>query len=358
MRRSISCLALAFAPFLFFACSESSTDAPSGLPSTVRNLSVLHTLDCNESYVDSIVKVEDGHLKFVCDGEKWVSLQKGKNSESSSSSEGDDNSSGRDYSSSTEDYYSSARAPSSSSTVEEYSSGETEHYSSDAPHSSSSISSSSISAYTRYPDSTEKPPFESHLVTWDETFYGSEFDEATGILTDLRDNNQYRTMTVGSCTWTIDNLRFSDSTMAPSLIGRTYCDSTGKECKYTWGAAMDSVNTGCGYDNVCDGNRHWKGICPHGWHIPTKKDLDNLFLALPAGLAYETLLNEYDFWESLPDTSQYVISGIWFAESYNGSKQAKLLSHRRANGSEHESYSYWLSDTYKSARINVRCVKD
>jgi uncharacterized protein (TIGR02145 family) len=126
----------------------------------------------------------------------------------------------------------------------------------------------------------------------------------------------------------------------------------------TWGAAMDSVNTGCGYDNVCDGNRHWKGICPHGWHIPTKKDLDNLFLALPAGLAYETLLNEYDFWESLPDTSQYVISGIWFAESYNGSKQAKLLSHRRANSSEHESCSYWLSDTYKSTHINVRCVKD
>ena len=348
MRHPISWFAGALAPFLFIACSESSTDAPSGLPSMVRNLAVLHTLDCNESYADSIVKVEDGHLKFVCDGEKWVSLQ--KSTESSSSSESDNNSSEREYSSSsTEDYYSSAATQSSSSRDEQYSSGEDWFYSSDAPHSSSSISSSSISAYTRYPDSTEKPPFESHLVTWDETFYGSEFDEATGILTDLRDNNQYRTMTVGSCTWTIDNIRFSDSTMAPSLIGRTYCDSTGKECKYTWAAAMDSVNTGCGYDNVCDGNRHWKGICPHGWHIPTEKDLDNLFLALPAGLAYETLLN---------DTSSYVISGIWFAESYNGSKHAKLLSHRRANSSEHESCSYWLSDSYKSARINVRCVKD
>ena len=173
MKHPISCLSTALAALVFFACSESSTDAPSGLPSSVRNLFALHSLDCNESYVDSIVKVEDGHLKFVCDGEKWVSQQKGKNSESSSSSESEDNSSGRDYSSSTEDYYSSATTPSSSSTVEEYSSGETEHYSSDAPHSSSSVSSSSISAYTRYPDSTEKPPFESHLVTWDETFYGS-----------------------------------------------------------------------------------------------------------------------------------------------------------------------------------------
>lgn len=357
MRRSTSCLALALAPFFFFACSESSTDAPSGLPSTVRNLSVLHTLDCNESYVDSIVKVEDGHLKFVCDGEKWVSLQKGKNSESSSSSEGDDNSSGRDYSSSTEDYYSSARAQSSSSRDEEYSSGEMMLYSSDAPHSSSSVSSSSISAYTRYPDSTEKPPFESHLVTWDETFYGSEFDKATGILTDLRDNNQYRTMTVGSCTWTIDNLRFSDSIMVPSLKGHIYCDSIKNKCRYSWSAAMDSVNTGCGNKMVCDDNRHWKGICPYGWHIPTERDLTDLLNALPTGSAYETLMNEYEFWGPSPDTSRNLISGIWF--STNSSEEAKLLSHRTAKlEREHEFYYYWLRDTYKSANVDVRCVKD
>jgi uncharacterized protein (TIGR02145 family) len=358
MRHPISWLAGALAPFLFIACSESSTDAPSGLPSTVRNLAVLHTLDCNESYADSIVKVEDGHLKFVCDGEKWVSLQ--KSTESSSSSESDNNSSEREYSSSsTEDYYSSAATQSSSSRDEQYSSSEDWFYSSDARFSSSSISSSSISAYTRSPDTTEKPPFESHLVTWDEPFYGSEFDEATGILTDLRDNNQYRTMTVGNCTWTLDNLRFSDSTMTPSLNGRIYCDSVSKECRYTWGAAMDSVNTGCGNDNVCDGTRHWKGICPYGWHIPTERDLSDLLNALPTGLAYETLMNDYEFWGPSPDTSRYVISGIWFAMTTNGSKNAKILSHRTAQAErEHPYYYYWLRETYKSAKVDVRCVKD
>ncbi|MBR5413718.1 MAG: hypothetical protein IK114_11880 [Fibrobacter sp.] len=358
MRHLISWLAVALAPFLFCACSESSTDAPSGLPSTVRNLAVLHTLDCNEGYADSVVKVEDGHLKFVCDGEKWVSLQ--KSTESSSSSESDDNSSERQYSSSsTEGYYSSATTQSSSSRDEQYSSGEDWFYSSDARFSSSSISSSSISAYTRSPDTTEKPPFESHLVTWDEPFYGSEFDETTGILTDLRDNNQYRTMTVGDYTWTLDNLRFSDSTMTPSLKGRFHCDSVSKECRYTWGAAMDSVNTGCGNENVCDGARHWKGICPYGWHIPTERDLSDLLNALPRGSAYETLVNEYEFWGPSPDTSSTVISGIWFATSTNGCKYAKHLSLQRAkNNREYESYHYWLSETYKSVRIDIRCVKD
>ena len=359
MRHLISWLAVALAPFLFCACSESSTDAPSGLPSTVRNLAVLHTLDCNEGYADSVVKVEDGHLKFVCDGEKWVSLQ--KSTESSSSSESDDNSSERQYSSSsTEGYYSSATTQSSSSRDEQYSSGEDWFYSSDARFSSSSISSSSISAYTRSPDTTEKPPFESHLATWDETFYGSEFDEATGILTDLRDNNQYRTMTVGNCTWTLDNLRFTDSIMTPSLKGdNIYCDSISGECRYTWGAAMDSVNTGCGNDNVCDANRYWKGICPYGWHIPTERDLGDLLDTLPTGSAYETLMNEYEFWGPSPDTSRYTISGIWFATTTNASKSAKILSHKKAKDErKNEHYYDWLSDTYKSVRINVRCVKD
>ena len=356
MRPSISCLTIVLAPFLFFACSESSTEAPSGLPSTVTNLAVLHTLECNESYADSVVKVEDGNLKFVCDGEKWTSLQ--KSSTNSSSSEQDNDSSATEYSSSSyESKSSSSKKQSSSSRDKQNSSGKSKSSSSGTEISSSTISSSSISAYIRYPDSTDKPPFESHLVVWDETFYGSEFDEATGILTDLRDNNQYRTMTVGDYTWTLDNLRFSDSIMAPSLKNRIYCDSINKRCKYTWGAAMDSVNTGCGYDNACNNNRHWKGICPYGWHIPTESDLINLLNALPAGSAYETLVNEYEFWGPSPDTSSTVISGIWFAT--NNTKQAKLLSHRTAQlQREHEFYHYWLSETYKSVNVDVRCVKD
>ena len=357
MRYPISCLAAAVVPFLFFACSESSTDAYSGLPSTVMDLAVLHSLECNESYADSVVKVDDGQLKFVCDGEKWVSLQ--KMSKSSSSFEQDDFSSEREYSSSSMDGYSFSTTPSSSSVDGQYSSGETVYSSSDARVSSSEASSSSESAYLRYPDSTEQPPFESHLVTWDETLYGSEFDEATGILTDLRDNNQYRTITVGDYTWTLDDLRFSDSVMAPSLLNRVFCDSVSKECQYTWGGAMDSINTGCGNDNVCDGSRHWKGICPYGWHIPTESDLNNFLNAFPEGSAYETLMNEYHFWGLSPDTSRFTINGIWFTRTTGGTKQAKLLTARiTEDGRKHAYYYYWLTETYKSVPNDVRCVKD
>ena len=80
---------------------------------------------------------------------------------------------------------------------------------------------------------------------------GSNRNDATSILTDLRDGRTYKTVTIASQEWMAENLNYE--------VANSYCyDDEPENCDtygrlYAWSAAMEA--------------------CPKGWHLP---DFDEL----------------------------------------------------------------------------------
>lgn len=119
-----------------------------------------------------------------------------------------------------------------------------------------------------------------------------------GSVKDDRDGQTYKTVKVASQWWMAQNLNFETE--------NSYCtdDSTCAKIGrfYTWGAAMDSAGKwseggkGCGDDNTCMPSYPVRGVCPSGWHLPSKDELEILRTAVgefgPAG----TLLKSADGW--------------------------------------------------------------
>ena len=221
---------------------------------------------------------------------------------------------------------------------------------------------------------------------WNIAQYVAEPERTYGVLTDSRDGKTYKTVKIGNQTWMAQNLNYADSSKFRSLIGgRSACyknsqDSCAKYGRlYTWAAAMDSVRNGCGYEKYCSLNYPVQGVCPSGWHLPTKAEFETLlatvsgsdstieiagaalkatngwrynerngadaygFAALPAG--YRDEYNEF----------RYVIDYTFFwtsTETYEGSYNAYYA---------YLDYGYnnmYFQDGYKNRAQSVRCVKN
>ena len=111
-----------------------------------------------------------------------------------------------------------------------------------------------------------------------------------GELTDSRDGQVYKTVKIGNQTWMAQNLNYADSVKTPSLKGNSWCfGDKPKRCKvggrlYTWAAAIDSVGLAkdpdnprdCGYNKECPFTESVHGICPDGWHLPSRVEFDTL----------------------------------------------------------------------------------
>ena len=94
-----------------------------------------------------------------------------------------------------------------------------------------------------------------------------------GVLIDPRDNQSYKTVTIGTQTWMAENLNFG--TMIPGLTNQKesnfiiekYCyDDIAANCTiygglYQWDEMMQYVTT--------EGTQ---GVCPTGWHLPSDQE--------------------------------------------------------------------------------------
>jgi uncharacterized protein (TIGR02145 family) len=102
--------------------------------------------------------------------------------------------------------------------------------------------------------------------------------------TDSRDGQVYKSVKIGDQWWMAENLNYSDSSATPGLKGKVErcLDSLQQPLEgilyYTWAAAIDSLTLyqaeglDCGKGKVCTLPSRVQGICPSGWHLPSKDE--------------------------------------------------------------------------------------
>lgn len=89
-------------------------------------------------------------------------------------------------------------------------------------------------------------------------------------LIDPRDEHVYKTVGIGTQIWMAENLNYESPDSRCYNDSTEYCNQYGR--LYTWGAAMDSIRTGCGYGDSCSVTGNDRGICPEGWHLPNENE--------------------------------------------------------------------------------------
>jgi uncharacterized protein (TIGR02145 family) len=166
-------------------------------------------------------------------------------------------------------------------------------------------------------DETPTPVIEgANLNTENENVENKESEEKypntdiiQGVFTDKRDGKQYKYTVIGTQTWMAENLNYSDSINYPSMLERNWCynnnlDNCAKFGRlYTWSAAMDSVGTfssngkGCGNGDTCSPTFPVRGICPEGWHLPTKTEFETLVTTVGGRFTAGKMLKSTSGWD-------------------------------------------------------------
>lgn len=137
-----------------------------------------------------------------------------------------------------------------------------------------------------------------------------------GYLTDGRNGQTYRTVTIGTRTWMAQNLNYKvDSSW-------WYDNSADNGAKYgrlyTWAAAMglnDSCNTKSCASQVTAERR---GVCPVGWHVPSDAEWNKLTDTTLAAATAGTKLKATIGWaDNGNGTDDYGFSVLPAGERYN-----------------------------------------
>ena len=200
---------------------------------------------------------------------------------------------------------------------------------------------------------------------------------------DDRDGQVYKTVKIDNQVWMAQNLNYADSVKTPSLKGRSWCYGDQPEkCKvagrlYTWSAAIDSVKLAtrdCGYGHECALPTYVQGICPEGWHLPSKNELFSLSITAESDGAggAPALKSQIGWYNNLKNTDTYGFSAIPVGyRKYSGEYlEAGGYMHFWVDDEEDAITAYATSLTYtlngirilygnnKNDGLSVRCIKN
>ncbi|MCQ2089567.1 MAG: fibrobacter succinogenes major paralogous domain-containing protein [Fibrobacter sp.] len=259
------------------------------------------------------------------------------------------------------------------------------------PGSSSSVASSSSS-------SSSSSVIQSSSSEETSVKDGSKYDASANTLTDLRDGQVYKTVTIGTQIWMAENLNYaykgvkysyssytSDSTSWCYGNKASNCEKYGR--LYTWSAVMDSaaqfsVNAGtrCGYGKTCTPNSPHRGICPEGWHVPTNEEYSTLYTYIGGSSTAGSLLKSTSGWNDYNGMSgngsdKYGFSVLPAGYRYNGGNYnggnfygegsyAYMWSASEFNNGYacYQTFNYSYNgvgqDGDKERGFSVRCLKD
>jgi uncharacterized protein (TIGR02145 family) len=194
-------------------------------------------------------------------------------------------------------------------------------------------------------------------------------NEATPTVTDT-DGNIYHTVTIGTQTWMVENLKttkYNDGTNIQfrelNVGAYDYWHENGISTNDKYGALYNcqAVNTG--------------KLAPKGWHVPTVTDWENLEAYLGGSSVAGGKLKSKTEWAApntgasnesgltaLPGglltslkTNSILYSGYWWSSTDTGAKYtSQRYFYLSYNSTASDSQGYLI----KSAYLSVRCIKD
>ena len=198
----------------------------------------------------------------------------------------------------------------------------------------------------------------------------------SGTMTDSRDGQTYKTVTIGSQTWMAENLNYETANSYCYNDNSSNCTKYGR--LYTWAAAMDSAGTwstngkGCGYGSTCSPTGTIRGVCPEGWHLPTNAEFETLFTAVGGSSNAGTKLKSTSGWTYGGNgTDAYSFSALPAGNrddigDYNYEGYDAFFWSSKESNIYYACYMYLdyyygganLDDERKDFGFSVRCVKD
>ena len=206
-----------------------------------------------------------------------------------------------------------------------------------------------------------------------------------GSMTDSRDKKVYKTIKIGGQTWMAENLNYFDKT----LNNRSWCfgasdSTTTANCAvagrlYTWAAAIDSaklykdMSIDCGYHKTCTLPDTVYGICPPGWHLPTRAEWDTLITEVGGQSNTGIVLKSQTGWfDNYDGTDDVGFSGLPVGiRNYDGDAfDDDGFNARFWSATEYSSYGAYYMDLdnncydaslrtgNKNYGFSVRCLQD
>ena len=207
----------------------------------------------------------------------------------------------------------------------------------------------------------------------------SIYSATANTLTDLRDGQVYRTITINipaesySEVWMAENLNFETANSYCYEDDPAYCETYGR--LYTWAAAVAKPENECGPGYECNlGSGDVRGACPKGWHVPSQSEWNELITAVGGSSVAGTMLKTETGWQShsgVENTDAFGFSALpagfrSYDESYDAAGDgANFWSYTEYDGNH--AYTMTLYYPYndaivysdlKSYGFSVRCLKD
>ena len=238
--------------------------------------STFKDLKCSKNLEGEYVYIIETEQIYECDNKKWIELFVSSSSQSSSSYSSSSEEEIIEVSSSSEEVIEES---SSSEEIEESSSSEEEIEESSSSEESEE-SSSSEEDVEESSSSEEVVPSSSSFdfITKVKPCRNTEIDTCQyGILEDERDGQTYKTIVIGEQTWMAQNLNYDIEDNRRQSCYKDepdFCIRFGK--LYSWPGVMDYDKNRCQDAASCSLASN-QGICPNGWHVPTKSEWDTLW---------------------------------------------------------------------------------
>jgi uncharacterized protein (TIGR02145 family)/uncharacterized repeat protein (TIGR02543 family) len=196
---------------------------------------------------------------------------------------------------------------------------------------------------------------------------------------DSRDNKIYKTVKIGNQTWMAENLNYDTANGLGSWCYNDKPDSCKKYGRlYSWYTAMGGATSSATNPSGV------QGVCPAGWHLPSRAEWGELAIAADGtGTAGKTLKSTNGWNYDGNGTDKYVFSALPGGVRHNYSDDRGVLFENAGNlgywwTSTHDSgtssgshFTYLLGMTYSSNSVvwalgienngsgySVRCVRD
>ena len=139
-------------------------------------------------------------------------------------------------------------------------------------------------------------------------FGRSPLSQGNGGLTDSRDGKSYKTVRIGSQTWMAENLNYKTENSYCYDDDPANCNTYGRI--YTWPAAVGMSEEKCGYGHVCGLVGTVRGVCPLGWHVPSKEDWETLIAFVGGKSVMGEKLKSSSGWEKGNGSDDFGFSAL------------------------------------------------